>query len=96
MGSSNSRMTKCMEISYNMIRKMYGDKIILASKKVLYFADDIKNECIIVLTDIRNNNKIAAIYYYKSIIYGIKVKDDHVVYISSKIKPTSIGYMVMD
>lgn len=98
MGRVHSSDINHIDISADMICELNNTRLIYINstksktEKYLYFADDICSGCITILSDVKNNNKSAVIYYSKSTIYAIRPAYSHWSHISSKVSVTSTGY----
>lgn len=88
-----------VEIFGSMITKVCSDRICYRNENVtycenLYFDEDIKEDCFNILSQLKQDSEnYVQIFYYNKIIYAINSKSNPQEYASSKISPTTYGYI---
>lgn len=92
---------KNMTINYDMIKEFDNNKIIFKTTDkneplhVLYYDEDIKQDCFNVISLCVEKKKKFEIQYYKShifIIHDINIKS--LIYVSNKLTPTTLGWNI--
>ena len=88
------------ELKNYMIMELYHDKVLCQKNEYmticdyLYFDDDIKEECFRILSHVNTNFGSVRIEYELDKIYGIQLIGTSRIYVSSKVSPTSYGWVL--
>lgn len=87
-----------LQLTSSSIKEIDNTKVIYIADdhdlKVLYFNDEIKDDCFRILTEAKKSHQDVTIDYYNWVVLGIQLKGESQMFISSCLSPTSFGYVL--
>lgn len=99
MGSNSSKLKQRIIYSNQIVKvedTKFQFRIVHSVNKfmTLHFHEEIAKNANYLLSNIKENGGTLTIYYHQSTIYGISDDITHQSYISSKLSPTTFGWVL--